>query len=544
QVIIGLVLIATVGLLTALPPAYQVNLSQMRPAIQAQTFNQRLSNGVDVALSVYPFHVGANSFSVIATNPDGTSVQNIVQVILDFTFKGGSLPPSKTNATAAQGQYVAEGGFLSRAGDWSIQVTVRPSQSADIISNFDLNLQAYPGIDNAKVVEIAYPGSNNPSSSMNGYGTLVDGTGNVWFSAPFPGVLGRYTPASKGFQFFQPPDTSSSPGPIVFDMNGRIWYGDSAGGKIAYFDPASQSFSTPQAIPSSSPIIGGLAVDSKNTVWVTGYSVGDPSRSHLYSFNSTLGTWSDKGTTPTNSTDLGPVAVDNQDRIWFSASSPASPNAAAGGHGEIVGNGKIEMFNGTRIREFVPPLTSNATAITGIAVAQNGDVWFAEHVTNRISRLSPSQNYTFNQYSVAINPSASPWGLTIDSQGNVWFSEHIGNRVGFYDVAKNQFKDWQVQTSQWDGKFPALDQYGNVWLAEGQGGNLAVLALQPGPIGLTSQGPDVLYPLVVGMTMIFVGIITLRWQRLVRYFTKRRSPDLSSGIRQKQQPKSVESKSG
>jgi len=181
------------------------------------------------------------------------------------------------------------------------------------------------------------------------------------------------------------------------------------------------------------------------------------------------------------------------------------------------------MLNQTSrtIREFLPP--KNATIITGILASLNGDIWFAEHGTNRISKISPSNNYTFTQISLdALNPQAFPWGVKMDSQGNIWFAEHIGNKIGFYDLTKNQFTEWSIPTSQSDSKLPALDQFGNVWFAEGQGGSLGVLALQPRAIGLGAPGNDFYYELLVGASMAAIGVVSFRWQRLVRFFSRNR----------------------
>ena len=520
QVIIGAGLILVVGLLTALPPAYQVSLTQNRPTLQATTFSQR-SNGVNVALSVYPFRVGANSFSVVTTDSNGNPVANIVQVILDFTYKDAPLPPATTNATLQGGQYIVQGTFLGRSGNWAIQVTVRRSGAFDTITRFDANLPAYPGFDSAKVWEIPYT-----SSSINGFDTMADGSGNIWFSAPFPGILARYTPGSNSFQIFQPPNSSTSPGVIVQDRNGRIWYADQTSGNIASLDPATSSFSSPVSIPFSNAQIGGITVDSNNTIWVTAFSPGNPSQSRVLGYNQTSNAWISYLTilrTPTNSSALGPITIDQRGLVWFEADAVPPANGGTGAHGEVAGNGKIEMLNQTSrtIREFLPP--KNATIITGILASLNGDIWFAEHGTNRISKISPSNNYTFTQISLdALNPQAFPWGVKMDSQGNIWFAEHIGNKIGFYDLTKNQFTEWSIPTSQSDSKLPALDQFGNVWFAEGQGGSLGVLALQPRAIGLGAPGNDFYYELLVGASMAAIGVVSFRWQRLVRFFSRNR----------------------
>src|SRR5207253_12711 len=220
--------------------------------------------------------------------------------------------------------------------NWVIQVQVRQSTALDTFAKFNLNLQAYPGIDSAKVWEVPY---TDPKSII-GYQALVDGSGNVWFSAPFPGVLWKFVPGSNSY--------------TRFNLQ-----------------------------------------------------------------------------TPTNSSDLGPIAADQRGNIWFVGDSVPPPNAPQTGHGG-GGIGKIEMLNVTSqtILNFVPT-SPNSTFLTGIAIGSSGDVWFAEHGSNRIGRITaPYTNASITQISLdSINPNAFPWGLTIDQRGNLWFTEHIGNKV-------------------------------------------------------------------------------------------------------------------
>jgi len=91
--ILALGLILIVGLLTALPPAYQVSLTQNRPSLQATTFGQTSGN-VHIDLSIYPFRVGTNSFAVTLTDTaNAQSLTHVIQVNLKFTYQDAPLPP-------------------------------------------------------------------------------------------------------------------------------------------------------------------------------------------------------------------------------------------------------------------------------------------------------------------------------------------------------------------------------------------------------------------------------------------------------------------
>jgi len=360
----------------------------------------------------------------------------------------------------------------------------------------------------------------------------VDGSGNVWFSAPFPGVLWKFVPGSNSYTRFSPPDASSQPGPIAFDASGKLWYADQASGSIGFLNTTDSAFSKIFSFPYTGGIPGGITVDSNNTVWVT-----DSAKSRVLAFNQTSQIWTYM-MTPTNSSDLGPIATDQRGNVWFVGDSVPPPNAPQTGHGG-GGIGKIEMLSvaSHTILNLVPT-SPNSTFLTGIAIGSSGDVWFAEHGSNRIGRITaPYSNASITQISLdSINPNAFPWGLTIDQRGNLWFTEHIGNKVAFYDTAKNQFQEWPIPTAQSDSKFIALDQFGNAWFAEGSTptvSNLGVLALQPSAIGLVTSGPDYYYQFATFGAIVAIGVGTVVF--FIRH--RRQSKELAAPVVKTQQKK-------
>ncbi len=541
QVVLAFFLILVVGLLTALPTAIQVNQTQNRPALQATTFSQS-TGGINIKLSIYPFHVGANSFLIAASDLSGNTLSAIHEVRLDFQYKDAAAFPEQENATRpdANGQWVIQGQDLNRAGNWDITATVERTNIPDAIAYFTINLPQYPGIDSAKVWQIPYPDTN-----FNGWATLVDGQGNVWFSVPTAATttpsIGRFSPGTNSFQMYPAPNTS--PGPMAFDSDGKIWYenqlpfgsGSSVYGSIGSLDPASGTFSPVIQFPYSNGNWrgGGLTVDSHNIVWVT-----DSALSRLLAFNQTSSNWIGLNqtsgaqflNTPQPSADLNAVTLDSSGNVWFVGDALPLPNAQQSGHGGGVGIGKIEMYNQTsRVIKNYVPLSPNSTLIEDVVLAPDGDVWFAAHASNSLGKISrPYSNSTIKIMPLnSVNPGAFPWGLRFDPQGNLWFSEHVANAIGFYNLGTGQFQEFSIPISQSnpaaDAKFIALDQYGNVWFAEGQGGNLGVLALLPQAIGLGGQGPDFYYELTVVFLIAFVAIATFRWQKIVRFFSRRRT---------------------
>ena len=63
----------------------------------------------------------------------------------------------------------------------------------------------------------------------------------------------------------------------------------------------------------------------------------------------------------------------------------------------------------------------------GIALDQEGKVWFTERAADKIGRLDPK---TGEKNESPIPTAGSPDGLAIDSEGNVWFVETFAGKIG------------------------------------------------------------------------------------------------------------------
>jgi methionine-rich copper-binding protein CopC len=109
-------------------------------------------DNVNMTLKITPFYVGQNTFNVTLTNQSGTFLNNIRNVILSFTNQGAGIGPIVTNLNkTAEGKFVAQGSYLSQAGNWEIKVTAQRSGAYDLNHTFEALVKA--------------PASNNNTSS-------------------------------------------------------------------------------------------------------------------------------------------------------------------------------------------------------------------------------------------------------------------------------------------------------------------------------------------------------------------------------------------
>ena len=204
------------------------------------------------------------------------------------------------------------------------------------------------------------------------------------------------------------------PQALQFDARGLLWFTAAAGGRIGRLDPATGRVQTwpvpsPGAGVPSAPF--SLTVTPDGQVWfgdITGGAVGhlDPATGHV-----TLYHLADQ------QAEVFSMAHDAKGRIWFTEITP----------GKL---GMIDPATGKITELDVPTVSGHPAALYGIAVARNGDIWFANNGANALVRYTPGKaTYAFFQLPVQ---SGGLYGLTLDPAGQLWFtaSGASANAVG------------------------------------------------------------------------------------------------------------------
>jgi len=135
EVMLGVVLLLSVGLLTSLPPA------QAATSASGVDFTQTVDD-LNMELNITPGRVGLNTFTLTLTS-GGQPVFNTKEVLLKFTPVSGKLPPSQVTLSATGGgQYILKGSNLSLPDDWQVQAVVRRDGKFDAYANYDVNVGA------------------------------------------------------------------------------------------------------------------------------------------------------------------------------------------------------------------------------------------------------------------------------------------------------------------------------------------------------------------------------------------------------------------
>jgi copper transport protein len=159
--LIGIGVLFAASLLTITSPPSQTIEQQeagAMPELEMQQntvtpgFSEKVTiNGVDITLEIIPFHPGFNTFTVtLSDTVSGSPPQNINSVYLRFTNPEARIGPIVTtlNSTGDSGRYSATGGYLSQAGNWTIDLIVQRIGAYDLNHSFDATIGASSSHDN------------------------------------------------------------------------------------------------------------------------------------------------------------------------------------------------------------------------------------------------------------------------------------------------------------------------------------------------------------------------------------------------------------
>ncbi|MBA3978887.1 MAG: hypothetical protein H0X50_12000, partial [Nitrosopumilus sp.] len=90
---------------------------------------------------ISPSKVGQNTFTIQASSVNGTAVENIKDVYLEFSNPAKNLGPIvDTMDKIEAGKYASTGSFMSQEGNWEIKITVQRTGEYDINQTINVNV--------------------------------------------------------------------------------------------------------------------------------------------------------------------------------------------------------------------------------------------------------------------------------------------------------------------------------------------------------------------------------------------------------------------
>ena len=101
-----------------------------------------VADDINLKFDIVPFKIGQNTFNVSASFTNGTAVENIRDIYLEFNNPSKNLGPIvDTMDKVDVGKYSSTGSFLSQGGSWEIKITVQRIGEYDINQQIDVNMK-------------------------------------------------------------------------------------------------------------------------------------------------------------------------------------------------------------------------------------------------------------------------------------------------------------------------------------------------------------------------------------------------------------------
>ena len=120
------------------------NSQIMSNANSSTSYSKNFTTADNVVLkfNMIPFSVGQNNFTLGISHANGTAVENIRNVFLEFNNPEKNLGPiAETMDKVGAGNYSKSGSFISQEGNWQIKITVQRIGEYDINQKLDIQVK-------------------------------------------------------------------------------------------------------------------------------------------------------------------------------------------------------------------------------------------------------------------------------------------------------------------------------------------------------------------------------------------------------------------
>jgi virginiamycin B lyase len=307
----------------------------------------------------------------------------------------------------------------------------------------------------------------NPTPATLGITAGPDG--NVWFTEPITGVIGRITPAGQVTEF---PTPVSDPIDITTGSDGNLWFtgGSLTDGSIGRITPAGQVTKFP--LPERFSRAGGIAAGPDGNLWFT---------ETIYPFGEKIGRITPAGQL-TEFTIARPSGV---------GGNIGAITAGPGGNLWFMHDGILATITPTgALRDHVVDNVGDAALTTG----PDGNLWAAgsvidpqtgQAVSGFIDRISPTGSVTRFDLGSAENAPAS---IQAGPDGNLWFAQPSIDQIGRITPV-DQITLFPVPTAFSEPTVIAPGPNGNLWFTEvksRQMGEYFLVGTPPAPAAATT----------------------------------------------------------
>ena len=309
---------------------------------------------------------------------------------------------------------------------------------------------------------------SSPTDISQTWDMKSDSKGNIWFTDEKQNGLWRYEQVNNSFSFFPIPENSSTFGtiyPISIAFNDddiylggirskSIWLAnvsDLKNNSSEGISNISLPISSFKGIDPDLVITGSIEIDKdRNVMWISilAFAV----KGQLFKFDISTRTFTSYDLPPRLDSPVG-IAIDKNGNPWVTD------------HGTSI----FFMVNSTdgKVTEYsTSPLFSNSdsglndfgyTLPYWIRMDSTGNLWFNEHVGNKIARFNTTDK-TLVEYWIPTQNTLWPPGISnslqfsIGKNNQIWFTEWTENKLGMLNGSKALPFVVDTSTTEYDVK--------------------------------------------------------------------------------------------
>jgi copper transport protein len=512
ECIVGIMLIAAVAFLvnTGLPQSefQDQSLQQKQPGSSPSsqsaftTFQsiRFIDNDTRVLLSVSPYSVGSNNFTISFTDSKGNPI-DVISAVMKFTETGNSIGPIYFDLEqVSKGAYFANATF-GIPGLWNIQIQGTPNKinSPNIVTTFN-NLVVKPKLDR---MEFSVTKFNVPGNSSQPLYPIYDRNRNAIWVGDTAIETGRILEFRIDSNIYVEHKLNGTSIITVSaqDSKDRIWFVDPLTRHLGTYDPTSgvnRLYQLPaNVIPSS------IAIDQDDKIWLTA-----PTTNAILEFDPIKGNFTSVLHLQGENASPIAVAVDVlSGLIWITDD-----------------RGKLAMIDPAKNYELTEysPIGINNTLKSPTALLIDditGIIYISQHEGNKVSSFN-KLTHVFDDYQ-PLDPMGLPFGMTLDKYRNLWVAEHTINKIAVIDPQTDVSREVELSSRSPFVQWLTSDSEGNVWFAEQRGNALGVIKstplqdelerknmLQENGIEKTSIKTKLSYSQIIG-PVIAIGLIVI-----------------------------------
>jgi copper transport protein len=407
-----------------------------------------------IRFTVSPFAVGQNTFKLSFFNPDGSNATGIESATIKLTQLERGIGPITVETKEQSDNLFSADAAFSLPGIWHVEIEGVNTQGSNMVATLDVNVK--PLVSNLQFDTKIYNMSLNNALPL--YPVFDMQRQSIWVgdSLPGSGAIWQLDIASGNYTIHKLNAFHVTQSVLASDDS--LWYIDPLGtqnnGVIGHYNPGDNS-SSRFVIPDEG-IASGIAIDGNGSLWVPLVVVADGA-DKVVKFNPSTEKFSVYDI-PTPDARPAGTTSDRFGNIWF---AEAGANSIA----------KVDPATGN-ITEYKPKSAHQALdEPTAVFADPDGfNIYIAEHGGHRITRFN-SLLGTFHDYP-SIDEAGLPFGMAMDSYGNLWFAQHVIDKIGVIDPRTGQGTEANLPISGSFVQWITSDNEGRIWFAAQRGSAL------------------------------------------------------------------------